>query len=253
MCVLHSTSMKILRTCQISSSIINLTKVFYLLVPDEHKLQTLTTKTRWTHTLLTALCRKWCPWFSCGVTECEAGWMCGLARGQTGAETWEETDGVGGFGGPAVLLGRAVVQSVVGVGQRGPACLANVQRADGLIPQSHRTGRGTERSGRKGRGGASGTSHLSHAGHATTNKHPPEPQTHRQKWKIKMMRKRGSKNKKERRNRKKENTGTKQRKSFLGILFGFSFNNRRRESGLKWWNTAVIVEPVWLWYSSIHP
>lgn len=184
MCVLHSTSMKILRTSQISSSIINLTKVFYLLVPDEHKLQTLTTETCWTHTLLTALCRKWCPWFSCGVTECEAGWMCGLARGQTGAETWEETDGVGGFGGPAVLLGRAVVQSVVGVGQRGPACLANVQRADGLIPQSHRTGRGTERSGRKGRGGASGTSHLSHAGHATTNKHPPEPQTHRQKWKI---------------------------------------------------------------------
>lgn len=90
-------------------------------------------------------------------------------------------DRQGGFGGPAVLLGRAVVQSVVGVGQRGPACLANVQRADGLIPQPHRTGRGTERSGRKGRGGASGTSHLSHAGHATMKKQPPEPQTHRQK------------------------------------------------------------------------
>lgn len=74
---------------------------------------------------------------------------------------------VGGeVGGPAVLLGRAVVQSVVGVGQRGPARLANVQRADGLIPQPHRTGRGTERGGRKGGGGASGTSHLSHAGHA---------------------------------------------------------------------------------------
>lgn len=75
-------------------------------------------------------------------------------------------DRQGGFGGPAVLLGRAVVQSVVGVGQRGPACLASVQRADSLIPQPHRTGRGTERSGRKGRRGASGTSHLSHAGHA---------------------------------------------------------------------------------------
>lgn len=86
----------------------------------------------------------------------------------------------GVFGGPAVLLGRAVVQSVVGVGQRGPACLANVQRAHGLIPQPHRTGRGTERSGRKGRGGASGTSHLSHAGHATMGKktkQPPRPQT----------------------------------------------------------------------------
>lgn len=95
------------------------------------------------------------------------------------------------FGGPAVLLGRAVVQSVVGVGQRGPACLASVQGADGLIPLPHRTGRGTEHSGRKGRGGASGTSHLSHAGHATAEKQktknkktpPPEPgpQTDRQK------------------------------------------------------------------------
>ena len=88
-------------------------------------------------------------------------------------------DRQGGFGGPAVLLGRAVVQSVVGVGQRGPACLANVQRADGLIPQPHRTGRGTERGGRKGGGGASGTSHLSHAGHATMKKQPPPPQNHK--------------------------------------------------------------------------
>lgn len=108
-----------------------------------------------------------------------------VSEGQTGAETGHETDRRG-FGGPAVLLGRAVVQSVVGVGQRGPACLASVQRADGLIPQPHRTGRGTERSGRKARGGASGTSHLSHAGHATTEikkkKTPqPQPQTHRQK------------------------------------------------------------------------
>lgn len=81
------------------------------------------------------------------------------------------------FGGPAVLLWRAVVQSVVGVGQRGPARLANVQRADVLIPQPHRTGRGTKRGGRKVRGGASGTSHLSHAGHATVKRNTPAPPT----------------------------------------------------------------------------
>lgn len=57
----------------------------------------------------------------------------------------------GGFGGPVVLLGGAVVQSVVGVGQRGPAWLINVQWADGLIPQSHRAGRDTELSGHKSR------------------------------------------------------------------------------------------------------
>lgn len=107
--------------------------------------------------------------------------MCGLARGQTGRG--HDRRQTGGFGGPVVLLGRAVVQSVVGVGQRGPACLADVQRADGLIPQPHRTGRGTERSGRKAGGRASGTSHLSHAGHATMKKTTPptEKQTHRQK------------------------------------------------------------------------
>lgn len=82
-----------------------------------------------------------------------------------------------GVGGPAVLLGRAVVQSVVGLGQRGPACLVNIQGADGLIPQSHRAGRGTERGGRKGRRRASGRSHLSHAVHATATKKtdPPQP------------------------------------------------------------------------------
>lgn len=82
---------------------------------------------------------------------------------------------VAGWGGglealQSVLLGGAVVQSVVGVGQRGPACLAGVQGAHGLMPQSHRTGRGTERSGPKARGRASGASHLSHAGHATVKK-----------------------------------------------------------------------------------
>lgn len=121
------------------------------------------------------------------------------------------------FGSPAVLLGRAVVQSVVGVGQCGPACLASVQRADGLIPQPHRTGRGTERSGRKGRRGASGTSHLSHAGHATTKRNTPNPArtTNTQaKMKNKMMRNgRVNTRKKDRRNRKKENQGIKQRKS----------------------------------------
>lgn len=69
--------------------------------------------------------------------------------------------------GAAVLLGRTVVQSVVGLGQRGPACLVNIQRADGLIPQSHRAGRGTKRSGRRR---ASGASHLSHAAHAIVKK-----------------------------------------------------------------------------------
>lgn len=89
------------------------------------------------------------------------------------------TDG-GGVGGPAVLLGRAVVQSVVGLGQRGPACLVNIQGADGLIPQSHRAGRGTERSGRKGRRRASGTSHLSHAVHAIIKKtKTPSPENHK--------------------------------------------------------------------------
>lgn len=161
-------------------------------------------------------CRKWCPWFSGGVTESEAGWMCGLARGQTGAETGHGTDRRG-FGGPAVLLGRAVVQSVVGVGQRGPACLASVQRADGLIPQPHRTGRGTERSGRKARGGASGTSHLSHAGHATAEikkQNTPTPTTNTQaEMKNKMMRiRKGRVNirKKERKTgAEKENQGMK--------------------------------------------
>lgn len=125
-------------------------------------------------------------------------------RGAKQGLTHEETDG-DGFGGPAVLLGRAVVQSVVGVGQCGPACLAYVQRADGLIPQSHRTGRGTERSGRKGRGGASGTSHLSHAVHATVKKKPHQITNTQAEMKNKMMRKKESINKKERRNRKKEN------------------------------------------------
>lgn len=127
----------------------------------------------------------------------------------------------GGFGGPAVLLGRAVVQSVVGVGQRGPACLADVQRADGLIPQPHRTGRGTERSGRKGRRGASGTSHLSHAGHATVKNNPPRSTNTQAEMKNKMMRKRESKYKKERRMRKKENRGRKQRKLFSGSGLDF--------------------------------
>lgn len=107
----------------------------------------------------------------------------------------------GGVGGPAVLLGRAVVQSVVGVGQRGPAGLANVQGADGLIPQPHRAGRGSGR----GRGGASGTSHLSHAGHATTEKKqaPPRPKTTntQAETKNKMMRK-NEKRKKEKKERK---------------------------------------------------
>lgn len=65
----------------------------------------------------------------------------------------------------SVLLGGAVVQSVVGVGQRGPARLAGVQGAHGLM--SHRTGRGTERTGPEVRGRARGASHLSHAAHAT--------------------------------------------------------------------------------------
>lgn len=102
--------------------------------------------------------------------------------GPTGGRSHERRQaggGVGGFGGPAVLLGRAVVQSVVGLGQRGPACLVNIQRAHGLIPQAHRAGRGTERSGRKGRRRASGASHLSHAAHATvknkTKQPPPRP------------------------------------------------------------------------------
>lgn len=82
---------------QISAAIIHLTAsqlnlCFHLLVPEEHKFQTLRQEVSGTHTFLTVVCRKWCPWFSCGVTECEAGWMCGLARGQTGTETWEETD-----------------------------------------------------------------------------------------------------------------------------------------------------------------
>lgn len=49
-------------------------------------------RTSWTHAFLPVPCRKWSPWFSCGVTECEAGWMRGLVKGQTRAETWEETD-----------------------------------------------------------------------------------------------------------------------------------------------------------------
>lgn len=118
-----------------------------------------------------------------------------------------ETGWWGGVGGPAVLLGRAVVQGVVGVGQRGPAGLANVQGADGLIPQPHRAGRG---SGRKGRGGASGTSHLSHAGHATTEKkQPPRPKTTntQAETKNKLMR-RGEEKRRER--RKIKDTGSKQ-------------------------------------------
>ena len=109
------------------------------------------------------------------VLESEAGWMCGLGAGQGLRHERRQTGGW--FGGPAVLLGRAVVQIVEGVGQCGPACLAGVQRADGLIPQPHRTGRGAERSSRKGRGGASGTSHLSHAGHATVGKRKSPSQT----------------------------------------------------------------------------
>lgn len=163
-------------------SLINSTEIFICLFLMSADFRRRPQKQVGRYTLLADVCRKWCPWFSCGVTECEAGWMCGLAKGPN--RGWDmRGDRQGGrFGGPAVLLGRAVVQSVVGVGQRGPACLANVQRADGLIPQPHRTGRGTERSGRKGRRGASGTSHLSHAGHATAKKHPthrPKPQTNR--------------------------------------------------------------------------
>lgn len=114
----------------------------------------------------------------------EAGWMWGLARGRRGAEAWDRRGG--GFGSPAVLLGRVVVQSVVGVGQRGPARLAHVQRAHVLIPQPHRAGRGRERSGRKARGGggASGTSHLAHAAHATVQTKPQPNQKHRQKQKT---------------------------------------------------------------------
>lgn len=75
------------RKCHVSASLINLSLFFYLLVADERKFQTLTTINKLDAAFLTVLCRKWCPWFSCRVTECEAGWMCGLARGQTGAET----------------------------------------------------------------------------------------------------------------------------------------------------------------------
>lgn len=141
--------------------------------------------------------------------------MCGLARAKQGRR--HERRQTGGFGSPAVLLGRAVVQSVVGVGQRCPACLASVQRADGLIPQPHRTGRGTERSSHKGRRGASGTSHLSHAGHATTKRTPPQPtpnHKHTGKNKKYDYEKRESKYKKER-SSKKENQGIKQRTSAI--------------------------------------
>lgn len=54
----------------------------------ERKFQTLAPETF----VLTAVLQEMCPWFSCGVTESEAGWMCGLAKGQTGAETGHETD-----------------------------------------------------------------------------------------------------------------------------------------------------------------
>lgn len=81
------------------------------------------------------------------------------------------------------------------MGQCGPACLASVQRADSLIPQPHRTGRGTECSGCKGRRGASGTSHLSHAGHAVTGgggqktKTPPRITNTQAEMEDKLMRK----------------------------------------------------------------
>lgn len=149
------------------------------LVPAGHRFQTLTGRSNFDiHGRVV------------GVTECEAGWMSGwVSMGPAGGGGTMRGDRRvgGGFGGPAVLLGRAVVQSVVGLGQRGPACLVNIQRADGLIPQAHRAGRGTERSGRKGRRRASGASHLSHAAHATVKnetKQPPQPrkpQTNRQK------------------------------------------------------------------------
>lgn len=104
------------------------------------------------------------------------------------------------------------------MGQRGPACLASVQRADGLIPQPHRTGRGTERGGRKG--GASGTSHLSHAGscHNEKIKARPTPRTNHKHTgrneKIKMMSK-GKVNTSKKEGAEKENRGMKQKKSFF--------------------------------------
>lgn len=93
------------------------------------------------------------------------------------------------LGGPVVLLGRAVVQGVVGVGQRGPA-----RRAGVLVPQPHRTGRGTERSARKAGGGASGTRHLSHAAHATVrrkNKASATPETTNTQVEMRKMNKEG--------------------------------------------------------------
>lgn len=51
--------------------------------------------------------------------------------------------------------------------QSGPA-LERGQGADGLVPESDRTGRDAQHGRRKGRGGTSGMSHLCHAAQPET-------------------------------------------------------------------------------------
>lgn len=151
-------------------------------------------------------------WFSAGDRVKPLGVR--VSGGADRARHGEDRPGGGGRS-PAVLLGRAVVQSVVGgVRRRGPACLADVQRAHGLIAEPHRAGRGRERSGRKarGRGRASGTSHLSHAAQA-----PPPPETHTQAEMRNKDEKKRTINKEGA--EKKEKEGMKQRKTLLGPVW----------------------------------